>query len=102
MIGSGSTAGGAGAVSFPVAGGSNLTARPFATGGYTGMGGKYEPAGIVHRGEYVFDADRTREIGIGNLERLHKGYAEGGYVGSGATSSSGVVINIKNEAGADG
>jgi hypothetical protein len=25
----------------------------FATGGFTGQGGKYEPAGIVHRGEYV-------------------------------------------------
>jgi hypothetical protein len=22
-------------------------------GGFTGQGGKYEPAGIVHRGEYV-------------------------------------------------
>lgn len=29
-----------------------LTTR-FATGGYTGRGGKYEPAGIVHKGEYV-------------------------------------------------
>ncbi|EOM5091900.1 phage tail tape measure protein, partial [Escherichia coli] len=26
----------------------------FATGGFTGTGGKYEPAGIVHRGEFVF------------------------------------------------
>jgi len=25
----------------------------FAEGGYTGTGGKYEPAGIVHKGEYV-------------------------------------------------
>ncbi|EKC3975565.1 phage tail tape measure protein, partial [Escherichia coli] len=25
----------------------------FATGGFTGTGGKYEPAGIVHRGEFV-------------------------------------------------
>ena len=25
----------------------------FATGGFTGRGGKYEPAGIVHKGEYV-------------------------------------------------
>lgn len=28
-------------------------ARAFWEGGYTGQGGKYEPAGIVHRGEYV-------------------------------------------------
>lgn len=27
--------------------------RTFSDGGYTGIGGKYEPAGIVHRGEYV-------------------------------------------------
>ena len=25
----------------------------FYTGGYTGRGGKYEPAGVVHKGEYV-------------------------------------------------
>ncbi len=93
MIGSGSTAGGAGAVAFPVS---------LATGGYTGAGGKYEPAGIVHRGEYVIDAERTRQIGVGNLERLHKGYAEGGYVGGSSPTNSGVVINIKNEAGAEG
>ena len=29
----------------------------FATGGYTGDGGKYEPAGTVHRGEYVLPAE---------------------------------------------
>lgn len=27
----------------------------YATGGYTGRGGKYEPAGVVHRGEYVIE-----------------------------------------------
>ncbi|HIF7444122.1 TPA: phage tail length tape measure family protein, partial [Klebsiella pneumoniae] len=27
----------------------------FASGGYTGPGSKYQPAGIVHKGEYVFD-----------------------------------------------
>lgn len=58
----------------------------FANGGYTGSGGKYEPAGIVHRGEYVFDAATVRKIGPRNLESLHrrlKGYAEGGLVGGG-------------------
>ena len=25
----------------------------YASGGYTGAGGKYEPAGVVHKGEYV-------------------------------------------------
>lgn len=32
----------------------------FASGGYTGPGGKYQPAGIVHKGEYVFDQASTK------------------------------------------
>ncbi|QNQ63101.1 hypothetical protein IB024_05005 [Brucella sp. 6810] len=58
----------------------------FADGGYTGRGRKYEPAGVVHRGEYVMSAEATKRLGVGNLERLHKaakrGYSEGGLVGS--------------------
>lgn len=53
----------------------------FADGGYTGSGGKYDPAGIVHAGEYVIPADATRRLGVGFLDRL-KGYAQGGYVGA--------------------
>ncbi|EFA6479177.1 phage tail tape measure protein [Escherichia coli] len=53
----------------------------FATGGFTGTGGKYEPAGIVHCGEFVFTKEATSRIGVGNLYRLMRGYAEGGYVG---------------------
>lgn len=57
----------------------------FASGGFTGRGGKYEPAGIVHKGEYVFDAVSTREIGIAQLEAIRqkalRGYATGGAVG---------------------
>lgn len=57
----------------------------FADGGYTGRGGKYEPAGIVHRGEYVMSKAATNRIGVGNLEAMHrgalKGFAAGGYVG---------------------
>jgi phage-related minor tail protein len=55
--------------------------RTFASGGYTGAGGKYDPAGIVHAGEYVIPADATRRLGVGFLDRL-KGYADGGYVGA--------------------
>lgn len=57
----------------------------FSEGGYTGDGGKYEPAGVVHRGEYVMSKKATKAIGVGNLEALHRGalgFAEGGYVGS--------------------
>ncbi|EEX0323546.1 phage tail tape measure protein, partial [Escherichia coli] len=53
----------------------------FANGGFTGTGGKYEPAGIVHRGEFVFTKEATSRIGVGNLYRLMRGYATGGYVG---------------------
>ncbi|PWJ80646.1 lambda family phage tail tape measure protein [Pseudaminobacter salicylatoxidans] len=55
----------------------------FANGGYTGRGAKYQPAGIVHRGEYVFSKRATDRIGIGALDQLHrygKGYAGGGHV----------------------
>lgn len=54
---------------------------PFADGGYTGPGGRLQPAGIVHKGEYVIDAANTRRIGVANLDRL-RGYAEGGIVGA--------------------
>ena len=44
-----------------------------ATGGYTGDGGKYEPAGIVHKGEYVFSQEDVNRIGLSNLEAMHNG-----------------------------
>jgi phage-related minor tail protein len=57
----------------------------FAEGGYTGAGGKFQPAGVVHAGEFVFDKATTSMIGPGNLERLRRnirGYAGGGMVGA--------------------
>lgn len=56
----------------------------FAGGGYTGHGGKFEPKGIVHGGEFVFTKEATARLGVANLYRLMnsaKGYASGGYVG---------------------
>ena len=50
-------------------------------GGYTGPGGKYEPAGIVHKGEFVMNAEATRRIGVSTLAKL-QGYASGGLVGA--------------------
>lgn len=44
--------------------------RGYATGGYTGHGGKYEPAGIVHKGEYVVEAERVQQLGVPFLESL--------------------------------
>ncbi|MGG9063018.1 phage tail length tape measure family protein [Klebsiella quasipneumoniae] len=45
----------------------------FASGGYTGPGGKYQPAGIVHKGEYDFDQASTNRIGVSQLEALRNG-----------------------------
>ncbi|MFC3873321.1 phage tail length tape measure family protein [Neisseria musculi] len=55
----------------------------YSGGGYTGHGGKYEPAGIVHKGEVVFSQrDVARHGGVMAVERLRlKGYADGGVVG---------------------
>lgn len=68
----------------------------FATGGYTGDGGKYQPAGVVHKGEFVFTKEATKRLGVANLQRLMRGYANGGQVGgnyqSGAGSSGGVML----------
>jgi len=67
----------------------------FASGGYTGNGGKYEPAGVVHRGEYVMSAAATKAIGVPALEQLHQnarnGYSGGGLVGAARTSATAPV-----------
>ncbi len=65
----------------------------FYTGGYTGPGGKYEAAGVVHRGEVVFSQDDIARLGgVRAVEAIRTGtapgYADGGVVGS----SSGPVV----------
>lgn len=49
-----------------------LTRAGFATGGYTGKGGKYEPAGVVHRDEYVLPREVVRAVGVPALETLRR------------------------------
>ena len=59
----------------------------FADGGYTGHGGTHEPAGVVHRGEYVIPKVAVARIGLPALEAMRHGvagYAAGGLVGGGA------------------
>ncbi|EAP7472908.1 phage tail tape measure protein [Salmonella enterica] len=68
----------------------------FDTGGFTGFGGKYEPAGIVHRGEFVFTKEATSRIGVDNLYRMMRGYADGGYVGAPGSPASGMNSGEKN------
>jgi len=46
------------------------SAAGFAEGGYTGDsigGGKYEPAGTVHRGEYVLNKETTDRLGLAGV-----------------------------------
>lgn len=45
----------------------------YATGGFTGAGGRYEPAGIVHRGEFVMDAESVSRIGLPRLQAMQGG-----------------------------
>jgi phage-related minor tail protein len=40
----------------------------YASGGFTGVGAANDPAGIVHKGEYVLNAEQTRQIGVANLD----------------------------------
>lgn len=57
----------------------------FAAGGYTGDGARNDPAGVVHKGEYVFDKATTSRLGVGTLEAIRRGmpaYAAGGFVGA--------------------
>ncbi|MDN3525632.1 hypothetical protein QWY79_10185 [Halomonas sabkhae] len=76
----------------------------FSAGGYTGDGGTHEPAGIVHRGEYVVKKSVVEQPGVlPMLERLNRmpGYAAGGYVGGRAMpmASGDLSVHIHNEGG---
>ncbi len=57
----------------------------YAAGGYTGAGGVFAPAGIVHKGEVVFSQRDIRRLGgVETVERIRRGlpgYAQGGVVG---------------------
>lgn len=45
----------------------------YSSGGYTGNGGKYEPMGIVHGGEYVMTKEATSRLGVNTLNALNYG-----------------------------
>jgi len=59
----------------------------YASGGFTGYGSAMDVAGMVHRGEYVFNADAVKNLGLKNLDRLH----ETGQ--SGANAVTGAAVN---------
>lgn len=72
----------------------------FDGGGYTGAGGKYEPAGIVHKGEVVWSQDDVRRHGgVSRVESMRlRGYSSGGVVGGGSTAPGqpNVQVNVIN------
>jgi murein DD-endopeptidase MepM/ murein hydrolase activator NlpD len=73
----------------------------WAVGGYTGPGGKYEPAGIVHKNEHVIRSESTTEINRaapGFLDHLNKrgaqalkGILPGYWIGGGIKPAAGAV-----------
>lgn len=79
----------------PATGGAPYSPPPgggFAVGGFTGDVPADQVAGFVHGREYVFDAESTRRIGVGNLDAIRqgvRGYASGGYVGGRSGTASG-------------
>ncbi len=57
--------------------------KGFTSGGYTGNGGLYEPAGIVHKGEYVLTQNDLRNVGG---RQAVEGFIAG--------KSSNIIINL--------
>jgi TP901 family phage tail tape measure protein len=93
----------------------NRVLSGYAEGGYTGDGGRYEVAGVVHRGEYVVPMPimdnpkvvdavgtieairRNKAIGSGQTSSPVKGYADGGYAtGTMALDASEFVAAVKD------
>jgi len=71
----------------------------YAQGGYTGRGGKYEPAGVVHKGEYVVPKSQVNQStgmphanALGGQMPASRGpaYAGGGHV----TGNDGMMVEL--------
>ena len=61
----------------------------FAEGGYTGRGGKYQPAGIVHKGEVVWsqeDIKRWAELVL--VEKMRKSANPEAFLNNNASADS--------------
>lgn len=72
----------------------------FDSGGYTGAGGKYQPAGIVHKGEYVVPSQYVNQSSglpnanfLAQLQNGMRGYANGGFVGGGGDGTMMVELS---------
>ena len=58
--------------------------KGFKEGGYTGGSGANDVVGVVHGKEFVFTAEETARIGVGNLQAIAngQGFKDGGYTGT--------------------
>lgn len=81
------------------------TVQGFAAGGYTGDGGRYEPAGVVHRGEMVISKPVVQSLGgakaVSDLTgQPLNGFANGGLVGAGMQSrgrNTSAIADLSNK-----
>ncbi|MFK7377813.1 tape measure protein [Acinetobacter baumannii] len=65
------------------------TIAGFSDGGYTGSGRKYEPAGIVHKGEVVWSQeDIKRWGGVGLVEKMRKSANPEAFLNNNASADS--------------
>jgi len=93
----GSLFGGGGGSSAPM----SLADWGFASGGYTGPGGKNAVAGLVHRGEVVWSqADVARAGGVGMAEALRRGAVPVARGSSGSTTMH-VTVQVSGVGDAD-
>src|SRR5690606_5414180 len=73
----------------------------FANGGYTGHGGKYDPAGIVHKGEGVLTQEEIKALGCPQgfedlRKSIRRGYSAGGLVADTHRVGMGAMNAINN------
>jgi len=72
-----------------------LKDKSYASGGYTGSGGKYQPAGLVHKGEYVVPKNQVNQTtGMPYYMSQPRSFAQGGYVGG---NTGGGMVSLSPE-----
>jgi TP901 family phage tail tape measure protein len=78
----------------------DLASGNYWSGGYTGNGGKYEPKGVVHGGEFVMTKKAVNNAGVGQMYAMMRafetgrGYAMGGYVPAPIPASGGGMMGL--------
>lgn len=76
--------------------GSAFGGKGYSSGGYTGAGGKYEPAGIVHKDEFVIRKEMTNQVGAKEFLSQFNQYGMQALKGLQGYSSGGLVGAVPN------